>query len=158
MQPYVLCSEAVSFMCRPLQEMKNWDADRARRHCQSQAAYRGTNKWTGSRIQVFELVESDFLYQCRAFKHVVPAKPLTTQESEIHMTEVWRIHCKDLGYFKCKHCRQFSKARFCEEVTTFPREQKVPPLCRVHPYFTADIIRMCSFAVRHRHDRGKRLE
>jgi hypothetical protein len=134
--------------------MGHWLPERARKHCQSRAAYRGQDKWTGSKLQVFELLEKDFLYQCRAFKHVVPAKPLSAVDSKTNMNEIWRTYSRDLGFFACKHCRQFSKARFCEEVSACRVDVFIPAS---HPTILFDVtyLRSPCVPVCDHHDRGK---
>ena len=69
-------------------------------------------------MQVFKVVEADFLYYCRAFHHVHPGNPLNAADAELYMTESFRQSevKEDLGYFQCSYCRQYSKHGFCTEV------------------------------------------
>ena len=97
--------------------MKHYSPTRARQHALKETAYGSNNPWKASKLQVFLLLEDDFLYQCKAFKHVVPAKAYSQNESEAYMGEKWRRYKLDLGHFTCRHCRQFAKEKFCEEVS-----------------------------------------
>jgi hypothetical protein len=96
--------------------MSEWDTARVRLHSLNAKAFSGDNEWKATEFQVFQLFEIDFIFQCRAFKHVVPATPLDAAQSKMYMTEKWRRHGIDLGHFKCMHCRQFAKNQFCSEV------------------------------------------
>ena len=97
-----------------------WDVQHAREHVQSRSRYSGTQKkWNRSSLQLFQLAESDFLYYARAFHHVQPAADrLNDVDAALYMTESWRKSevKMDLGFFKCRYCRQYSKHKFCTEV------------------------------------------
>jgi len=97
--------------------MALWDGNRARDHMQDHKAFTTSDEWKATPLQVFRLFENDFLYQCRAFKHVVPARPLNPDDSVLYMKEDWRSFQLDVGFFACLHCRQFSKTKFCEDVS-----------------------------------------
>ena len=116
-----------------LQTVPTWNVARARRHRMKEKAYRGADVWTGSDLQVFLLVERDFLYYTRAFHHVVPATPLTKPEAAEYMQECWRKSdlVQDLGFFMCRHCNQYAKHRFCEEVR--------PPTPAVVTHYVVDL-------------------
>ena len=103
--------------------MPTWSVKRARLHQLNHGKYKGKDtRWTGSKLQLL-LVEKDFLYNAAAFHHVVPAPAkLNVQESALNMDESWRVadgHL-DLGYFECRQCRQYSKHKFCTEVSSLP--------------------------------------
>jgi hypothetical protein len=102
----------------PLQEMPSWSPERASTHALSRTKYSGAKAWKGTERQVFALVESDFLYNARAFHHVVPGNPLSAEAAQVHMQESWRTADTkmDLGFFVCKVCRQYAKHKFCTEV------------------------------------------
>jgi len=101
--------------------MPSWTAARARKHALNDAAYRGDKQWTGSPLQVFLLAEKDFKFNAEAFHHILPCSRIERQEdANEFMAEAWRKSDQkvDLGYFRCTHCRQYSKHGFCEHVST----------------------------------------
>ena len=99
--------------------MEQWPATRATRHRLSRTMYGGARApWGRKARQIFDLVQEDVLYQCRAFKRVEPKDALLEEDSLKYMTETWRKHKRDLGHFTCRHCRQYAKAGFCSEVST----------------------------------------
>ena len=102
--------------CFVSQAMATWGVERVRLHLLDKKAYTTGENWSATPLQVYRLLEQDFLYQCRAFKHVVPAIPMSVDTNSTYLTEDWRRYRTDLGYFACRHCRQYSKAKFCEEV------------------------------------------
>lgn len=113
--------------------MATWDVQRVRRHMFDNKAYTTSEKWTASPLQVFRLLEQDFLFQCRAFKHVVPSVPMTPENNAAYLTEDWRRFKIDLGHFACRHCRQYSKGKFCEEVK-YPCHICQSYVPHVHPF------------------------
>ena len=98
--------------------MPTWSSERASLHVLDRSKYTGDRAWKRSEWQVFRLAEDDFLYNCRAFKHVVPCTPLSEEDSPMYMHEKWRKHKRDLRFFHCRHCRQNSKTEFCEDVSS----------------------------------------
>ena len=93
---------------------------RARRHQLQNGKYRGKDvRWTGSKKQVFLLVEKDFIYQAAAFHHVVPVTNVMTDANALeYMGEDWRSpdFRRNIRFFECRLCRQFAKHNFCKEV------------------------------------------
>jgi hypothetical protein len=123
-----------------MKKVPKWTTARARLHSLQETAYRGQNPWTGSPLQVFLLVEKDFLYNARAFHHVVPSTTLSPEEAQYSMAESWRLgpEQRDLSFFECKHCRQFSKHGFCSQVLA------------IHPMPTFITLRHCFFNTNYR--------
>jgi hypothetical protein len=101
------------------QDVKTWDKERARKHVLDGESYKGKHSWRASQLQIFRMVEKDTLFQTGAFHHVVPASPLSAAHSALYMQESWRVSKEkmDLGFFACKHCRQYSKFKFCKQVS-----------------------------------------
>ena len=102
-----------------VQAAQDWDVSRARNHQQDNTMYlRKDREWKHTKRQAFQLAEADFVFYARAFHHVSPGDPLTSEEASLYMTEGWRRSdiAGDLRFFKCFCCRQFSKHGFCSEV------------------------------------------
>ena len=114
---YVMCS-FMTDICMFLQAVTKWSAKRASRHRLSHTKYGGARPaWGRKPCQIFDLVQEDVLYQCRAFKRIEPKESLSEEDSLKYMTETWRKHKRDLRHFTCCHCRQYAKVGFCSEVS-----------------------------------------